>query len=245
MDKKFFKLVSVLIFLMWSASSLHAASVELAWDAPVDGGNVAGYIVYWSTVSGSYNDSDSVIVVGETNATISGLDESNTYYFAVKAYNCTGAGNASNEVTVEAYSDAFQDDSSTDSSTDSSSNGNSSSNSRNTGGGGCFIATAAYRSPLDKHVVILREFRDVYLMPSKLGRGLIKMYYRYSPSLANTIERHNTLKILVRGALMPFVALAYVAIHASVIEKIGIMLLVVMLTMGGLIYLRKRIEAKS
>jgi len=37
----------------------------------------------------------------------------------------------------------------------------------------CFIATAAYDSPLHPHVRILRDFRDKYLMPSKLGSTLV------------------------------------------------------------------------
>gem|GEM_PF-1190774 len=38
------------------------------------------------------------------------------------------------------------------------------------GGGGCFIATAAFGSSLEPHVIILKEFRDKFLMVSGWGR---------------------------------------------------------------------------
>ncbi|NIN53121.1 MAG: hypothetical protein GTO23_08195, partial [Nitrososphaeria archaeon] len=47
----------------------------------------------------------------------------------------------------------------------------------------CFIATAAYDSPSHPHVKILRDFRNTYLLPSKLGRRLVDLYYRYSPAV--------------------------------------------------------------
>jgi len=45
----------------------------------------------------------------------------------------------------------------------------------------CFIATTAYGSPLHPYVRILRDFRDKYLMPSKIGRKIADFYYKYSP----------------------------------------------------------------
>jgi uncharacterized delta-60 repeat protein len=45
----------------------------------------------------------------------------------------------------------------------------------------CFIATAAYGSKLHNYVRILRNFRDKYLLPSKLGHKIVDIYYKYSP----------------------------------------------------------------
>ncbi len=73
------------------------------------------------------------------------------------------------------------------------------------GGGGCFIATAAYGSSLDPHVEALRIFRDRYLLTSRAGRAFVAFYYRQAPPLAAFIARHETLRLLARWALTPLV----------------------------------------
>ena len=73
----------------------------------------------------------------------------------------------------------------------------------------CFIATAAYGPPLHPHVQVLRDFRDEYLMYNKIGRELVDLYYKYSPSVACMIEQNGILKVAVRIHLVPFVAFSY------------------------------------
>lgn len=82
----------------------------------------------------------------------------------------------------------------------------------------CFIATAAYNSPLHSHVEILRNFRDNYLITNKLGRKLVKLYYKYSPPLANIIAKHKPLKIAVRISLLPLVAFGYSIVYFGPIK---------------------------
>ena len=77
----------------------------------------------------------------------------------------------------------------------------------------CFIATAAFGSPLHPYVITLQDFRDRYLMSSGLGRKIVKLYYKYSPHIAELITNHKVLKTVVRIWLMPMVALGYSMVH--------------------------------
>ncbi len=76
------------------------------------------------------------------------------------------------------------------------------------GGGGCFIATAAYGKYDHPKVQLLREFRDQYLLTNNLGRNIVDMYYRWSPTLAKFVADRNSMKVLVRLTLMPIIGMS-------------------------------------
>jgi len=73
------------------------------------------------------------------------------------------------------------------------------------GGGGCFIATAAYGSYMAEDVMVLRHFRDEYLLTNRVGKAFVNFYYTYSPPVANYIARHEGLRTATRIALSPVV----------------------------------------
>lgn len=82
----------------------------------------------------------------------------------------------------------------------------------------CFIATAAFGSPLAGEVAALRHFRDAVLRKSSPGRAFVGLYYRMSPPVARFIGRHETLRAAARGALYPVVwAVSYPWIALGII----------------------------
>lgn len=73
------------------------------------------------------------------------------------------------------------------------------------GKSGCFIATAAFGSYLDPHVMVLRHFRDDFLLKSRPGTAFVHFYYRYSPPVADFIREHPVLRLVTRWALTPLI----------------------------------------
>jgi len=99
-------------------------------------------------------------------------------------------------------------------------------------GVGCFIATAAYGTPMAKEIEILREFRDKYLLTNPVGKGLVEFYYRVSPPIAEFITQHPSLKPIVRVGLLPVVAMSTVAVNTTPVEKMGVVGLLVLVSVA-------------
>jgi hypothetical protein len=100
------------------------------------------------------------------------------------------------------------------------------------GGGGCFIATAAFGSKFEKHVQLLRRFRDLFLMPHSIGRDFVRAYYRYSPPIADFIACHDTLRMIVRWSLAPLIGFSWILLHLGVLPT-----LVVIFLMGSVMWI--------
>jgi hypothetical protein len=164
----------------------------------------------------------SVRVDVSVSADISGLNENTTYHYRLTATNESGTSYgddntfttlAAAEVVNRAVADGA--------------------------GGACFIATAAFGSPMQPYVKILREFRNRILLNNSIGKFLVNFYYKYSPPMADCISRHDNLRAAVRICLLPVVGMSWIALKFGPASTLGLFLLFALMSASGLIFIRK------
>jgi hypothetical protein len=146
------------------------------------------------------------------------------------SYTVSGFGTldpATDEVVLLVANTGSTDNQSVNASTTGTTTGTTASTSASSGGGGCFIATAAYGSYLHPKVAELRAFRDHYLLTNAPGRLFVALYYRMSPPIANIIAEHEWMRAVVRVALTPVI---------FAVEHPGVALLLFLLALGGLFW---------
>jgi len=107
------------------------------------------------------------------------------------------------------------------------------------GGGSCFIATAAYGSKMNSHVKILRKFRDRFLFGNTAGKSLVRLYYTYSPPMADFIAKHDNLRAMVRISLLPFVGVSWITLKIGPVST-GALMLAFISCFVGLVWFRRR-----
>jgi putative hemolysin len=106
--------------------------------------------------------------------------------------------------------------------------------------GGCFIATAAYGTPMAKEIQILREFRDEYLLTNPAGQALVHFYYKVSPPVADFIAEHPGLKPIVRAGLAPAIAMSTIAVNTTPGQEAAIVGLVALVCVAVVVWARRR-----
>lgn len=84
----------------------------------------------------------------------------------------------------------------------------------------CFISTAAFGSDMAPEVETFRQFRNHFLLTNSLGKQFVKMYYKYSPPIADVISKNEILKSLSRGVLYPFLGFSYIALNYGILAAI-------------------------
>jgi hypothetical protein len=92
-------------------------------------------------------------------------------------------------------------------------------------GGMCFVATAAFGSPLENEVEILRMLRDRHLMKHPAGRAFVSLYNRYGPYAAEYIAERGTLRQLVRTGLYPLIGASFLIVKTTVFQKLIILII--------------------
>ena len=216
--------------------------IALNW-SPV--ANANSYAVYWGLSS---TDENSIAVGDVTSYTIQGLQNGETYQVQVAAIK-----QARYYLAVSAVATSLIDNPSNDeiegalSQEEAINIGSPLESPRSdiqtaipeevvpfpplpdTGDERCFIASSTYGNKNAVEVLILRQFRDQFLTPNLLGRHVIEFYYRYSPGLADWLNRNVYLKPVIQIIFLPAVWLAMVLTAASTMQLASLLLLFVAL----------------
>jgi hypothetical protein len=223
-----------------SANIAHCLNISFAWDENTEP-DLAGYYIYYKNGdSGApYNgtgadEGDSPIKIplaslndpANPEYTLHDLSAAGTFYFVATSYDTSdNESHYSNEL-------CFGD-------TCVVSN-------QGTGesvGGECFIATAAFGSKFEKQVQLLHRFRDLYLMPHSIGRAFVRVYYRYSPSMADFIAKHDTLRTVVRASLLPVVGVSWIALKIGPLSTVALLFIFISCFVGLVWYRRRNKES--
>jgi len=174
-----------------SASAVSSSQINLSWDASSDDRGVTGYYVYVNDVA--------LATTTATSFEHTGLSAGTTYRYRVSSRDAA----ANDSAWTAAVPATTLPEPAADAPPASR----------------CFIATAAYGSPMAREVRYLRAFRDQYLLTNKLGRWWVEQYYRLSPPLADELRSHDDWRAIVRFALSPLVALSKRLVSGETFEK--------------------------
>jgi alpha-tubulin suppressor-like RCC1 family protein len=112
-------------------------------------------------------------------------------------------------------------------------------------GSGCFIATAAYGTPMAREIETLRQFRDEYLLTNPLGQTLVDLYHRVSPAIAEFITEHPVLKPVVRAGLVPVIAMSALALSSSPAQKTAIIDLLVIVSVAMAVWAMRQRDSDA
>jgi hypothetical protein len=95
---------------------------------------------------------------------------------------------------------------------------------------------------MERHVSILRDFRDTYLLPHRVGSMFVKTYYRYSPPVADFIADHDNLRAALRLSLLPVVGASWVALKLGPVYSLALIFLLFSGLLG--LFCRRRMLKK-
>jgi hypothetical protein len=109
----------------------------------------------------------------------------------------------------------------------------------------CFIASAAYGTPMIDQIQVLRDFRDGYLMTNPAGRWFVSTYYRYSPPLARFIAHHDSLRAVVRAGLTPIIWLTTLVMKTTLLQKMAMLVSMIAALSAAVFWLRRRRQSPT
>ena len=104
----------------------------------------------------------------------------------------------------------------------------------------CFIATAAYGSPMEPQVEILRKFRDHFLFDNTVGKSFVNLYNTYSPPIADFIAKHDNVRAMVRLNLLPIIGVSWLTLKLGPVTTMLLMLLLLALMSTTMVLIFKK-----
>ncbi|MDY6844141.1 MAG: S8 family serine peptidase [Thermodesulfobacteriota bacterium] len=192
-----------------SATTFSVTQIDLGWID--DSQNEIGFVIERKLESEEAYSQIATVSANANTYRDNNLSGATTYSYRIYAYNAAGNSTYSNEASAITSI-------------------------ASSGGGGCFIATAAYGSMLHPHVKILCKFRDTYLLPYKTGKRFVTLYYRYSPPIAKLISGHDWLRKMTRVLIVPLLVLSVCMLYVPFLYALLVCLFVIS---GILIVLRR------
>ena len=75
---------------------------------------------------------------------------------------------------------------------------------------------------------------------NSIGSGMVSVYYRLSPPVAEFIDDHSALKPAVRAALLPAVGVSEAAVGASLAAKLATAVVMLLVSAMGVVWLRRK-----
>jgi len=210
-------LFTALIVFLFPAGIARGFELSFAWNANTQP-ELAGYKVFYRQKGQNYDYNNPAWDGTENICTINDLDDNITYYFVSRAYDIYGN---ESENSVELLYEP--------------SSSNSVATTSSISGGGCFIATASYGSTMEPHVKLLRQFRDRFLLKNVMGRTFVRLYYQYSPPIADFISGHESLRMIVRWSLLPLVGISWVLLRFGLLPTTLFLVLILPLISVSLI----------
>jgi len=75
-----------------------------------------------------------------------------------------------------------------------------------------------------------------------VGKVFVSLYYAYSPPVADFIANNDTVRLMVRWSLLPFVGMSWMTLNIGLIPTITIILLMLIFINISVVVLFKRIQ---
>jgi len=157
-----------------ASDGTYTDKVQVTWNAS---SGATGYEVWRNTTSSTSSATRIASSVSETSYNDTTASPERTYYYWVKALNLYGASGYSSYDTGWCAPEPPPP---------------------SPRGDGCFIETAIYGLSMEWHLNLLRQFRDRFLPASPTCKAFLGLYNTDSPSVAEFIASHETLREVVR-----------------------------------------------